>query len=615
MFKARCYLVIGLFNLMSFLSLAQDQNLADSLAIVYKQGKLKDTAKMELLRNLSFNEVSDIQLSIRYADELISLAQKEDNPLYLFRGYLNKGNKKKIMGDLEEALECYFKGLKAVEFTPYNLGKGAAYSAIAGVYKISNNYESSKYYFQKAIVLLEEAQDTIALASAILNAGSALSDLEDYDSALIYFNQAKILYGKVGYLTGQAFSLGNLGTVLARIGDQQLAEQYINQAIDLLMSSRNYYPICLYLRSMADVYLEKNDIPNALKYANRSIELAEEFNLKQQVSDANLTLSEVYEKGRDFEQSLNFYKKHIIYRDSILNLNTVQKLSNQRTAFEVSLKEKEMEEQKLLSYTYIIIAVVLLICAVVVILYFRQRFVNIRLLAAQERKQHNEEIKNLLNSQETKTLQSMVKGQENERKRLAQELHNHFGSLLATIKVNINSIDEEAIPNHGILSKLIDQACVDIRNASHELNMGISNQFGLVPALRELTLHLQQANDLKVEFSAALGDEILNSEDEIVVYRIVQELVSNVLKHAQASRLSISLTYFSEENLMNILVQDNGKGFEVLPMENKTPGIGLSSLINLVQDLHGETSIDSNPGRGTTVSIDLPITPQELEVM
>lgn len=202
----------------------------------------------------------------------------------------------------------------------------------------------------------------------------------------------------------------------------------------------------------------------------------------------------------------------------------------------------------------------------------------------------------------------MVQGRDNERRRLAQELHNHFGSLLATIKVNINGIDEGSIPNHGTLTTLVDQACADIRNISHSLNMGISENFGLVPALKELTTHLQKSNGLKVEFAASMCDGLMDSQNEIVIYRIVQELVSNVLKHAAATKLSVLLTCFEEENLVNILVHDNGKGFNTQVAKKNSEGIGLNSLKQMVANYDGEITFDSNPTSGTTVNIDLPLT-------
>ena len=605
------YILIGFFCIFNFSVCAQDQNLADSLAQIYAQDFLRDTAQLELLRNLSFNEVKNLPLALKYAEELISLSTLKNNDLYLFRGYLQKGYTKKVLGDLEQALEAFILAMNVAKKAKYSLGEGGAYCAIADIYNLTNHHSNAMLYYHKAIGILRQSEDSIALASAISNAGDKYLTYQDYDSALLYFAESGLIFEKINYSIGKAYNLGNIGMVYANIGQNDLAEKNINEAIALLEKSEDYYPICFYLISMSNIYLEKGDEISALNYAKKSLQLAQQYKLKQQISDANFKLSELYENIGKPQESLIHYKNHVAYRDSVNNLETIQNMADQRTEFEVNLREKEidlLEKNQTLNRTYIIIALILLVLSIVVLLYFRQRFVNTKLISISERKQHDQKIKDLLNTQETKALQSMIKGQESERKRLAQELHNHFGSLMATIKVNINGIDEEVIPNHSTLTTLVDQACSDIRNMSHALNMGISEDFGLVLALKELTTHLRESGGIDVEFSSSMCQGQMDSDSEIVTYRIVQELVSNALKHAKPSKLSISLICFEQEKLINIIVEDNGKGFDAESAIKKSNGIGLQSLNKMITDQQGEFQIDSNPESGTTVTIDLPIT-------
>ncbi|MEI9909637.1 MAG: hypothetical protein WDO71_08150 [Bacteroidota bacterium] len=107
--KKAYYLLIGFFCFIVHSVAGQDQQQADSLKKIYQQDILADSVKLELLNNLSFNEVNDLKLALQYAEELISLSERLGNNLYLHRGYFQKGNKKRLMGDLEEALDAYFK--------------------------------------------------------------------------------------------------------------------------------------------------------------------------------------------------------------------------------------------------------------------------------------------------------------------------------------------------------------------------------------------------------------------------------------------------------------------------------------------------------------------------
>ncbi|CAN5677236.1 hypothetical protein BH10BAC2_BH10BAC2_02770 [soil metagenome] len=336
------YILIGFFCITSHYASGQDQKLADSLTRIYKQNTLEDTTKLALLVDLSFNEVNDLQLSLKYAEELISLAKQQNNSLYLHRGYFQKGNKKRLLGDLEEALDAYFKSVEAAKNANYIKGEGNAYGAIADIYSISNNHSNAMLYYNKAIATLRQSTDSIALASVISNAGDEFLNNSDYDSALLYFKESKMIFDKVDYLTGKAYSLGNIGMVYANTGEKNLAEKNINEAIRILEKLEDYYPICVYLIFMADIYLEKGDESAALNYALRSQQLAQQYGLKEQIADANLKLSELYEKSGNQAESFNYYKSYIVYRDSVNNIKSVQKMADLRTNYEVSQKQVEV---------------------------------------------------------------------------------------------------------------------------------------------------------------------------------------------------------------------------------------------------------------------------------
>ena len=131
--------------------------------------------------------------------------------------------------------------------------------------------------------------------------------------------------------------------VYANIGENELAEKNINEAITILQQSEDYYPICVYLISMSGIYQEKGESKTALNYATRSLELAQKYGLKDQISDANLKLSELYEKAGDKDNSLKYYKNYIVYRDSVNDIKSVQKMADLRTDYEVSQKQVEVD--------------------------------------------------------------------------------------------------------------------------------------------------------------------------------------------------------------------------------------------------------------------------------
>ena len=351
------YLLIFFFSYVQDVY-CQDQKIADSLVKIYQQDILKDTAKLDLLRNLSFNETRNLNLSLQYAEELIRLAKQEGNEKYLHAGYFQKGNKERLLGDLDEALDAYFHALEVSKKLNRLSSEGADYGAIADTYTESKNHANAMLYYDKAISILRQTGDTsiarqpgdsIALASIILNAGDELRKNENYDSALIYFKESSKIFEKKNYLIGKAYSLGNTGMVYAAQGKDDLASQNMNEAITILQNQGDYYPICVYLISISDIYTKKGDAQEALDYALQSLKLAQQHGLKEQISDANQKLSELYENAGNLAESYQYYKNYIVYRDSVVNLNTVQKMADMRTDYEVAQKQAQvnlLEQQK-----------------------------------------------------------------------------------------------------------------------------------------------------------------------------------------------------------------------------------------------------------------------------
>lgn len=604
--------VLSFFLFCCYTVVAQDREKADSLKLVYANDRgLILKSKMEVLAQITTYSPSPDEI-LQYADKLLTLASRHKEYEYMITAYHYKGVAYRLKGDLKIALQNLFAS--ATLAADYKLfeHEAEAYGEIANTYTGNKDYRNALIYNKKAVAIMRRLDNKEKLAVNLLNTGYNYYTLNLMDSALIAYNEAEPLFENIDLRIGSAYTVGNRALVYWKFGKTAAAEKDLLKAIGMLESLGDQYGIADYHNQLGRLYFEQGRADIAIRHILSADEIAKELNIKEQVRDAGKILSELYEQKQDYRKALGYYKQYVTYRDSIENKENTKEIANIRTEFEVNLKKKEialLEKGQLLNRIYIVISVFLLLIAILLVLYFRQRFVNTRLMAGNERKQHDENIKNLLKTQETKALQAMVQGQEKERKHIARELHNYFGSLLATIKVNLNALDEKTVPNYTTLTSLTDQACNDIRNLSHTLNMGVSEDFGLIPAIKELIIHIERSNELAVELSVSMGTEEIGIEKELFIYRIIQELVSNVLKHSGATKLSIGIIYFDDENLVNLLIHDNGKGFDVEQKTNADFGMGLKTLTEMICEHHGEIRIDSNTTSGTTVIIDLPIHP------
>jgi len=375
------YIIIGFFCLYICDIHGQNQNMSDSLTNVYHKGVLEGTEKLQLLRDLSFNEVNDVELSLKYAEELISLAALHENDEFLSSGYLRQGNAHRLLGNLEQALKSFFRGAEIAKKAKNLATQGAIFAAIADVYSIMDNSDNSMNYYGKSIALFRRIKDSVPLASALTNAGDEYFNSSNYDSAMAYFEEAGIIFEKINYLNGTAYNLGNVGMVYAEQGKDVLAETNINEAITILEEIEDYYPISVYLTYMSDIYSGKNDLKKALTYAEKSLELATNHGLKDQISEANLKLSELYEQSGDLATSYKHYKEHIIYRDSVKNIEAVQQMANQRTNYEVAQKQIEVDlaDQRRKNQRNISIATAVALFLIVLMavgLYRRNKFIR-----------------------------------------------------------------------------------------------------------------------------------------------------------------------------------------------------------------------------------------------
>ncbi|MFT4535494.1 MAG: signal transduction histidine kinase [Saprospiraceae bacterium] len=203
--------------------------------------------------------------------------------------------------------------------------------------------------------------------------------------------------------------------------------------------------------------------------------------------------------------------------------------------------------------------------------------------------------------------QSLLLGQEMERRRLAKEIHDGVGPSMSTLKLQIDAVKRKAESDKVVsgleeINKSISAIASDIRQISHDLMPSSLIDFGVVTALSNFAKKITESSDIEVHYQSNIKDSQLTKEYELNIYRIVQELVNNALKYSQSKNIEISLRI--DDKHISILVQDDGIGMD---MRKSSEGIGLQNIKTRVISLHGDMDIDSQLGSGVTTYIDLPV--------
>jgi signal transduction histidine kinase len=239
--------------------------------------------------------------------------------------------------------------------------------------------------------------------------------------------------------------------------------------------------------------------------------------------------------------------------------------------------------------------------------YSNQRTKN--KIQAKEKEVQAMKLEKVLKDQEIFGIDAMLEGQEKERQRMAADLHDNLGSLLATLKLHFHSIkDFEETEQNKLLQKsndLLEEAYQKVRGMAHAGNAGVNAKEGLVPAVKDFASKVSILNRLVIEVEEHGMNRRLENTLEITIFRIIQELITNIIKHAQADSVVIHLT--QHEDTINLMVEDNGIGFDISQIK-PSGGMGLHSIQKKIENLGGQVTIDSIAEKGTTIIIDVPLT-------
>ncbi len=602
--KNKTCLTVGFFLFLLQGIYCQQQSHLDSLVSVYETGQFKQQDKLIILKKIVDN-YNDPEKILEYSNILISEAKNQNSIGYIYQGLTKKGYAFQLKSDYSKALESYFYAAKIVN---RGLQTGALYINIADVYSNLNKHNNAVDYYQKAIAILKSEHDSLMLASAYYNLGDEYLNAGNLSAALSFTKQAQAIFIKINDLVNQAYCLGSLGMIYGRKDNYLLAEFNLNKSIELLESLNEYAAICEFLLSMSDIKQEKKEYEAAKKYAFSSMELAQKYGLKEGISSANFMLSKLFEKTGNQQKALTYYKDFVTYRDSVHNLESVQKVADLHTDFEVSKKQKEVDllatrnklriaERNGFVFASLLLALVLIIS----VYYYTQRAKRNKLLVAQ--KMQEAEIihqKNLM--------QSVITSQEAERKRIGMDLHDEVGAALSTLRIKIvRNADEPT--DHDITSQYkvdIDKIIANMRNISHALSPRISGSFGFYDAIHELADGVNRSGNISmtVVFDENKLPVFTNEHVPMALYRVIAELLNNTLKHAQANHIKLIVDVTDET--MKIDYADDGIGIQ--QKEGRpSNGIGMQNIESRLGIINADWQIvaPQNGGYGVIISVPL----------
>jgi len=536
-----------------------------------------------------------------------------------------------------------------------------------GVYYLSHEmYREAMSYFLNCLTIEEKRGDNKRMADIYADLGWVYYYLEVFDRSLDYNQKALDIYRNLSDTTGIARALGNLGSLHSsrefcekrtrdeKLVDFQTAIDYYKQSLEFCLLGNDPDGVAKNNQDIAAVYnkLEKPQV--ALDYVLRALRHYREVNDPEGVRGTLFTLGRTYYRLGDYRKSVEAFResermslerkltggiqylyeamampyhdmgdyknaydcyiKYMTIRDSVYNAEKTKQIIELETKYQSELRQKEIlrlkaERKRRNALLYTLSAIVLLL---VFSIYYHLRLSRKnRIIDRQNLQLKEDKIRELEQERLYLATKSVMEGEEAERTRLASDLHNGLGGLLSGIKINLSSMKENAVLTHENVTafnhalSLLDTSISELRRIAHNLMPETLNHYGLRTAIEDFCNQVAPSGkpDLSFQF---FGDEIRYTRElELTMYRVIQELVNNALKHSDATAINIQL--FCESNRLSAQVTDNGKGFDTSSGGNEAKGKGFENIRDRITALNGRLEIWSQPGQGTEISVEIEI--------
>ncbi len=520
--------------------------------------------------------------SLEFFQKGLKLREELGDPKGVAKSYNEIGLLYFDWGTFASALSKSRSSLQIALSGKYQEETAIAYSNMGNAYLMLGNLDSADYCFDQSLEFHGSGPITSAKVDVIHNQGVVFHARKDYSKALEYFQQALELRKKMGYQFRVAESYLNIGELNLEQGKYSAALDSLTAGLAVAEHSQ-YLPLkSQILALMADVYINMQDADRALVY----------YSAAKQLSDS---LDAIRNQAIDVDRKI-----------------THNRYNEDRFQDIVALQEAK-SNLKTLGISALSIGLILLI--IIIVAYgANARNKQRAVIAEQNVRISRDEIDDLLQTQELKLMRAMLEGQDEERQRLSADLHDRLGGILSVVRLhfksvekNIHQMETQNQEQYAKATELLNEACDTVRTISHDIGDSLLLNLGLVPALEDLASTIEASKELTVSVIHHGLDDRLDSSTEIDLYKIVQELLSNILKHAAARHVTISLT--KNEDRLSMMVEDDGVGFEFGSSDNRE-GIGLFSIRSRVEKLSGEFDLDSTVGHGTTASVDIPISTQ-----
>lgn len=518
------------------------------------------------------------------------LEYKEDEEIIL-GSYINIGDIYSEMKEYDTGNSYYKKGKTLCEKTNNNQGRAIILLGLGANYQLQHKLDEALKMFQEAIVIADKGELNQIAVLARGNVGEVYFDQKKYSEAKIIFSEGVQKAVRFGFLQNQIHFYDQLRKIAIAQDDYKNAYTFLGKSNQIKDSISNLQKI-KEIKEL-EVRYQTSEKEKAIKQLEFENETKKLMVKNQAEALTNMSLQE------EITNKIN--KNRILYFQ-----NSSEKKRNEISLLkkDQQLKALEISQQKKTRMFTIIAFLVLLVPVFGLLFQYYKRLKAQRLLNTKQAEISSQKIDGILKEQELKMIKASISGQDQERQRISQELHDSIGGNLAAIKLQLNHLSDGQFSNMEKINMQLDETYQQVRNLSHNLIPKKFSHNKFCEVLESYLNNISAASKLKISFLTFPKKDIdeMNEDIQIEVFKIIQELLTNTIKHAKASQIEIQLNLIKDD--LNVLFEDNGIGFNP---QNYAKGIGFINLEARISKLNGTFVIDSKPKRGTIANIEIPI--------
>lgn len=577
------------------------------LGAEYVSGKFPEVYAKSLRRFAVLNaEINDENQNIVFCKQAIILFKQLKNYKEAGITYNSIANIYQVKGFYDLAISNYQNAAAIFDSIQFYKGLTICYSNIASIYNNTEQFKNALQYNLLAFQTASRINDTFSIGMTANDVSIAFTKNNLIDSAKQYASLAL----KNGQLLQNDFIIGYAYKAQFELYKAQKkwtdAYQSAQNSINYILKTNSDYDVCFAYCNLAESAINTGNNNDATTAINKAESLAKTINSFQLYKRVYGLYKFISEQNGDFKNAFQYAQLYQQYNDSVFFEKRNNTLNELETKYQTAQKETKIAQQQTeiqQSRTRFLVAVLLFLILFVgsfilyVFLKQRQKLLQNKIVTIEQQKK-------------LELTQAIIDGEEMERIRLAKELHDGIGGLMSMIKLQFTNFKKshteiQQNEEYNDALNLLNTASQDIRKISHALMPSALERLGLIDATEQFCTQMQQSSNIEIDFQYYNLENRLPQKMELLIYRMIQELLNNIIKYADAKEVLVQLT--KNENLISLTVEDDGKGFDVSAIKNKD-GIGLNSMQQRIALLNGKMDIDSAIGKGTSIHIELPLT-------